>query len=435
MPEFSVDWFHDQNRPAVWKTVFGHLCGRPRLRVLEVGCYEGRATMWMLSQLASHETSRIMCVDSWRGGFNPQHDDKRMREVEARYDANLAETGQAHRVTKLKADSTAGMANLIGTGQKFDVVYVDACHKPAQATADIVMGWHLTYPGGYLIIDDYASKHENHAGLKQATDTWVKEFGEAVHVCHRGYQLIVRKDTPEVEQHLPGTAEPVFYCQVYQDPERLDWCLEKFRKAYPTARCYIISDGDDASPWAAICERYECEYHPGERLKLLEYGGQMLQRNLSIFDEAPGTHLVKFDTDTAWHRPFNFLPKRMGMYGTVQFNDAPPGTPRIRSIQGGCYVWTASAVHRLLDSGILLEPRWSDPAEWGGNIGQTSHYVKRTGLISEDWLLGTVCPLVGVPVRQFNEVQCVWRGDTNWRARRYAATHPHKDTPKMEYLK
>lgn len=429
MAEFTQDWFQPNNRSMTWRRVIGHLAGQPQLKFLEVGSYEGRSALWVLSQFVTHPTAHLTCLDAWKGGFNPQHDDAKMRAIEARFDTNLAP--HRERYTKLKADSVPGMARLLATGQKFDVVYVDACHEPAQATGDMVLAYHLLVTGGYLIIDDYASNHPNHAGLKEAVDIWLKEWGNKVTVVGRGYQVIVRKGRKKVEP--AKTMNPVFYCQVYRDPERLEWCLENFRACYPGARCYIISDGDDASPWEDITARFGCEYYPGERLKLLEHGGAMLQRNLEIFRTAPGSHLIKFDTDSAFHRPFNELPGEFGVYGTIQFAASAAPRPKRRSIQGGCYIWTEAAVATLLDSRVLLDSCWGNPANWGGDVGSTAKYVQRTGLIAEDWVLGAACPMAGVPMREFDEVRCFWKIAPNCGPDgfRYAVTHPHKDRPKI----
>lgn len=432
MANFTVDWFNTEDRPSVFGGELHHLKGKPNIHVLEIGCYEGRGTLWFLNALANHETARVTCVDAW-APFPANADVAAMQAVERRFDANIAASGHSHRVEKVKADSIPALAGLLAAGKKFDVVYVDGSHQPAHATTDIMLAWWLLYPDGHILIDDYGSQHQNHAGLKPAVDAWLREV-QGANICYAGYTMVVKKQGKEVPATVKATQKPrpVFYCQVYKDAERLDWCLKRFRQVYPHARCYIVSDGDDQSPWLDLCRKYGCEYHAGERLKLLHNGGKMLHRNLSLFFNAAGTHLVKFDTDTAWHRQFNQLPTATGMYGTTQYSDPPKGQKRLRSIQGGCFVWTADAVKKLVDSKVLLQPQWANPSSWGGDVGSTGSYVKRTGLISEDWVLGEACKLAGVPLHQYNEVHCLWRGEPDWRHKKHAATHPHKDNPQLE---
>lgn len=432
MADFTVDWFNTEDRPSVFGGELHHLKGKPNLRVLEIGCYEGRGTLWFLSTLASHKTARVTCVDAW-APFAANADTAAMQAVERRFDKNITTSGQGRKVEKIKSDSIPALAGLLASGRKFDVVYVDGSHQAAQATTDIMLSWRLLYPDGYMLIDDYGSGHQNHAGLKPAVDAWLKEVTDAT-ICHAGYTLVVKRQAKGglVKVQQAQTPRPVFYCQVYKDAERLDWCLNRFRKVYPFARCYIVSDGDDSSPWLDVCAKYDCEYHAGERLKLLHNGGQMLHRNLSLFFNAAGTHLVKFDTDTAWHRQFTELPTATGMYGTVQYSDPPKGHKRLRSIQGGCFVWTADAVQQLVESQVLLQPQWANPSRWGGDVGSTGKYVKRTGLISEDWVLGEACKVAGVPLHQYHEVHCLWQGVPDWKNKKHAATHPHKNNPELE---
>ncbi len=421
--EYTTDWFSNNGRPRIWKELFGHLAGWRGLRVLEAGSYEGRSAVWFMENLVTHPAACLVCIDAWKGGFNDEHPQARMDAVEARFDKNVMHSDFDGTVVKVKQDSAEGLASILAQGQKFDIVYVDACHRPAAATADIVLAKRLLRPGGYLIIDDYSSKHPNHVGLTEAVDRWLLENTE-MEVVHKGYQMIVQKPRPPL---------PIFYCQVYQDPERLVWCLGNLRRHYPDAQIYIISDGFGKTSydvWQGICKKFRCMYFDKSRIKLLHYGGQMLQRNLSIFIdqcEEWGTHLVKFDTDTWFRRPLKVWPTVDGAHGTVQYNSSVPD--RLRSLQGGCLIWTRAAVTKLLESKVLLNSKWADPATWHGDRGQTADYVARTGLISEDWLLGQACLEADVPMIQFDEVYSLWVGEIDNTDLHWAVTHPHKNCP------
>ncbi len=429
--QYTTDWFNDNRRPHIWKEVFSHLAGRIGLRILEVGCYEGRSAVWFLENLLTHPTTGLLvCVDEWAGGFNAEHNQDRMNAVEARFDKNVMGGGYTTSVIqKIKNDSVYGLSTLLSRGVKFDIVYVDACHRPAAATADIVLAKRLLCPGGYMVIDDYASKHPNHRGLTEAVDLWLVENPDMC-VVHRGYQLIVKS---------PRVPSPVFYCQVYNEkPQDLLWCLSNLREHYPNASVYIMGDGVGVElfkQYDTMAHIRNCKLIKGKRLKLLEHGGLMLQRNLRVFLEQGedfGSHLVKFDCDTWFQRPFKSWPENMGVYGTVQYNKAVADQqygPRLRSLQGGCIVYTRAAVSRLLASKVLTYPKWSNPAKWGGDHGPTGEYVKRTGLISEDWVLGQSCLEAMVPMYQWDEIYSLWVGEIDNTALRWAVTHPHKNCP------
>ena len=57
---FTADWFcHNE-----WNFIkyLAHLIDTP-CRILEIGCYEGRATVWMLENIATHPDATIKCID------------------------------------------------------------------------------------------------------------------------------------------------------------------------------------------------------------------------------------------------------------------------------------------------------------------------------------------------------------------------------------
>lgn len=420
--QWSVDWFTTEGRPETFRRVVGHMGGMPRLRLLEIGSYEGRSAVWWCRNMATHTTSKVVCVDAWRGGFNPEHTDAAMDEVERRFDHNTRQWTATQRIEKRKGASTRLLAEAVACGERYHVVYVDGDHHLAQAACDMCLAWELVLPGGYMIIDDYGSQHHNHKNMKQTVDAWLAENPEAV-VMEEGYQVIVRRNLPRI-LGITTEPDPVFYAQVYRDGPRLDWALGHLREHYPRARVYIISDGDDETNWLDICGRHGAEYYPGERLKLLENGGESLHRNLGLFVRAPGTHLVKFDTDTKFHRRFYTWPGEPGVYGTVQCSDAEP---KIRSLQGGCWVFTAGAVAALA-GGVLQNPLLRVPATWSGDRGTPGAHAAATGCISEDFVLAAACGLAGVPMREHPEIVSGWKTVPHG-AENAAVTHPHKQGP------
>jgi hypothetical protein len=59
--DFTADWFdlHIEN----WTRDLAHIAGRPSVRFLEIGSHEGRAAVWLLRNVLTHDTARIDCVD------------------------------------------------------------------------------------------------------------------------------------------------------------------------------------------------------------------------------------------------------------------------------------------------------------------------------------------------------------------------------------
>ncbi|CAN5593187.1 hypothetical protein BH10PSE5_BH10PSE5_18170 [soil metagenome] len=64
--EFSRDWF-SRNVPT-WRQIIDK--NKPR-RILEIGSFEGRSTVWMIEHgtVAAQGDVEITCIDTWVGGI------------------------------------------------------------------------------------------------------------------------------------------------------------------------------------------------------------------------------------------------------------------------------------------------------------------------------------------------------------------------------
>lgn len=62
---FTADWF-SHNIP-VWQRILNEIKNKKN-NILEIGCFEGRATVWMIRNLLLHPESTITVVDSFAMG-------------------------------------------------------------------------------------------------------------------------------------------------------------------------------------------------------------------------------------------------------------------------------------------------------------------------------------------------------------------------------
>src|SRR3954452_7004174 len=69
MPQFTEDWFSG-HVPHWERLFFGELGWDPDAprRLVEIGSFEGRSTLWFLENLLRHPDSRIVCIDTFTGG-------------------------------------------------------------------------------------------------------------------------------------------------------------------------------------------------------------------------------------------------------------------------------------------------------------------------------------------------------------------------------
>jgi predicted O-methyltransferase YrrM len=144
--EFSSDWF--SWNVEVWKSVLSKLPLVPS-KVLEIGCFEGRSTTWMIEHLLGPDGGQVFCVDAWDG----------IPAAEAAFDKNI-QLSLARRpdvfLQKLKGYSSLVLPELVSSHHdSFDLIYVDGSHDAADVLFDLTCAFQLCRSGGLLICDDY----------------------------------------------------------------------------------------------------------------------------------------------------------------------------------------------------------------------------------------------------------------------------------------
>ncbi|WP_135470868.1 class I SAM-dependent methyltransferase [Crenalkalicoccus roseus] len=160
MPRFTESWF-DGHIPG-WEHLFFRELGwdpaAPR-RIVEIGCFEGRATIWMLENLLRHPDSRIHCIDSFAGGA--EHHTRQVERLHERFRANIEESGHAAKVEVLHGNSADGLLRLIARGDVAPaMIYVDGSHEAPDVLSDLVLSFRLAPPGGVILCDDYLWSRE-----------------------------------------------------------------------------------------------------------------------------------------------------------------------------------------------------------------------------------------------------------------------------------
>lgn len=198
---FTEDWF-TYNLP-VWEAALAPYKGRPNLRYLEVGLFEGRSLFWLLENVLTDPSSRATGLDIFEGALKD------------RYFHNLELSGCRDRVTTIIGSSQEELRKLpLGS---FDIVYIDGSHSADDVLEDVILSWRLLDEGGLLILDDYRW-HETSFfrdvgwdpswSPHGAIDVFYSLYGWRFEVLHRDYQVILRKK-PAGEQRKPtDAAEP-----------------------------------------------------------------------------------------------------------------------------------------------------------------------------------------------------------------------------------
>jgi predicted O-methyltransferase YrrM len=191
---FGADWtsWHFPN----WAKLLGRYRSR-KLRVLEIGSWEGRSALFFLNFLPR---AKITCIDTFQGGQEHREaaarsakEARSLRGVEQRFDANTREFKD--RIEKIRARSVDALAELAIGRRRFDLAYIDGGHRAAEAYADGVLAWPLMARGGLVIFDDYQWDEMPRPldNPRPGIDAFLQSIAGQFRIVHNDWQIAITK--------------------------------------------------------------------------------------------------------------------------------------------------------------------------------------------------------------------------------------------------
>ena len=187
--KFTQDWF-SHNISGIQ----GLYKNREKpMNILEIGCFEGRATCWFLQNLLP-EHGEIVCIDTFMGGL--EHEKMDFSGTREAFTNNTNEAKRpSQNVELLDCESYVGLSNLISEKRKFDLIYVDGSHTASDVLSDACMSYHLCDKGGIILFDDYLWQPEAHPLItpKMAIDQFALMFHGRVALRMIGIQMAYEK--------------------------------------------------------------------------------------------------------------------------------------------------------------------------------------------------------------------------------------------------
>ena len=139
--------------------------------IVEVGSWKGASAIHM-ARLTAPRHTRIVCVDTWLGGFSlmagngepgriPR--DHGYPTIYFQFLHNVKAAGFEHRITPLPMTSRDGARFLSLADNRAELVYIDGSHLYDDVMDDLSDYWPLVAPGGILFGDDYPLDEVRHA--------------------------------------------------------------------------------------------------------------------------------------------------------------------------------------------------------------------------------------------------------------------------------
>ena len=186
-PEYTYDWF-SQALPNLEKWVLPFK-GEDPLTFMEIGCFEGRCTVWLMENILVKDTDILSAIDNFKGEKELNID---MVKVKNTFIKNVDRYGS--RVHLHIGDSRSIIQ---GLGRVYDFVYVDGGHTAENTLTDSLLAWDLLRSGGVMLLDDYEWPGHGITDAidrpKLGIDMFLELKKRSCCLLHKEYQVCVRK--------------------------------------------------------------------------------------------------------------------------------------------------------------------------------------------------------------------------------------------------
>lgn len=199
--KFTEEWF-DPMIP-IWDDLFHkykETYNKDIESILEIGCYEGRATTWICENVLT-DTNKIYhydIIDTF-GGTEIESGMQRSMDLLSE-DKNIIEDTFRHNIsffTNVNFNIHKGISQKIlptfDQVEKYDFIYIDASHRADDTFVDAYYAHKMLKSGGILIFDDYGWKDPKNMHISNSPqlgiDVFATMYNEEYHVVFEGYQI------------------------------------------------------------------------------------------------------------------------------------------------------------------------------------------------------------------------------------------------------
>lgn len=191
---FTDDFF--STRISTWTSTFSRNIASNKeneLHVLEIGCFEGRSSIWFVENLLQHPSSDLTCIDWFEGSI--EHNSTHKTGLYRRYIHNTAPFKD--KVQIIRSKSYDGLLQDSVRSKRFDIIYIDGSHFSRNVLEDAILSFPLLQLNGVMIFDDYWWDVNDDAHSltkpKAGIDAFLTFYAKQYKVVQHGYQLMIQK--------------------------------------------------------------------------------------------------------------------------------------------------------------------------------------------------------------------------------------------------
>lgn len=194
--KFTEKWF--DGMAPLWDKLFKEY-NYPIKSVLEVGCYEGRATIWLCENVLNDSSVKYKydVIDTFGGSLEESGMEGTKKRLEK---DNFIENNFRHNISffnNINFNIYKGFSQFIlptfPKEEKYDFIYIDASHRSDDTFIDAYYAHNLLKSGGVLIFDDYGWKDPHDLSLVSSPEVGINmfcEFYKKEYIqCFKGYQV------------------------------------------------------------------------------------------------------------------------------------------------------------------------------------------------------------------------------------------------------
>ena len=155
---------------------------------LEVGCYEGLSSFYVLSE---YKSVNAFFLDIWD---MPNPNSKTLSHnfglIEKAFDQNLS----GFDFKKMKNDSVISMRKLLKENVHFDFIYIDGSHNGEDILSDAIEAFKILKVNGLMFFDDFL-QHDNNRILQSyvGIDKFLSLYSDYLKIEYFQNNLVVRK--------------------------------------------------------------------------------------------------------------------------------------------------------------------------------------------------------------------------------------------------
>jgi hypothetical protein len=136
------------------------LAGKSGLKFLQLGVYTGDASLWLVKNILTAQSSYLDDVDTWQGSDEEQHKVMDFENVYNTYLHKISDYEQNH-INIKRQDTTSYLMDHRTQSKEYDFIYIDADHTTVGVILDAELSWPLLKSGGIMAFDDYTWGHDS----------------------------------------------------------------------------------------------------------------------------------------------------------------------------------------------------------------------------------------------------------------------------------